>query len=132
MKRLIFLTVLLFISYGTALSQENTTDLIGFWEDSKNKITYEFKPDSSIMFYQSGQGVFVNSYTLDMTKDPGWIDFTIGNGNRKMVIQSLIKIIDKNTIWIEQGAPVGPHPTAFSNPDESGMVRIHVLYRKVE
>ncbi len=105
---------------------------MGFWEDSKNKVTYEFNSDSSVLFYQSGQGVSVDSYSLDMTKDPGWIDFTIVAGSNEMVIQSLIKIVDANTIWIEQGPPVGPHPTQFSDPEESMMVRIHVLTRKIE
>lgn len=129
MYKTIYLTVLLglFFFINGLSAQNGSLNLSGKWEDSQKMISYEFNPDSTIMFYQNGQGVLISSYTVDTSKDPMWIDFTIKLGNQSMNIMSLLKTIDSNTMWIEQGSSFGEHPTEFSDIKTDGKHKIHVL-----
>lgn len=113
-------------------AQDTSFDFTGKWEDKKLNMIYEFNPDGSIMFYQSGNGVLISSYTLDTSYEPAWIDFTIKQGSMMMEIYGLLKIVDAETIWIEQFGPAGDHPTVFSDPEGDGKYKIHVLKKVVE
>lgn len=130
------LSSLLFICFFftfhiSGYTQDISLRLNGKWEDENLNMIYELNPDGTIMFYQSGNGVLINSYTLDLSKDPAWIDFTIQMGSQKMVIMSLLKVIDENTIWIEQGSSYGDHPTEFSDPNTEGKYKIHILKKVI-
>jgi hypothetical protein len=128
-KLILILPVFLLVVAGTTRAQDQSIDLTGKWENTKKDIYYEFKPDSSASFSQSGYPVFINKYSLDLTRDPGWIDFTMEMGPTTLVIEGLIKIIDDNNIWIEQFGPHGAHPTEFSTEEKGNIHKIHVLKR---
>ncbi|AOW19623.1 hypothetical protein [Urechidicola croceus] len=123
MKLKIIIASLLLFSLSK-IPTDLKTDLIGTWEDSRLKITYEFRENGSVFFNQNDTGVFVQEYIIDDSKSPIWIDFQI----QGMKIPGLLKVIDENTIWIEQFPPYPNHPTKFS--EDETMASMHILKRK--
>lgn len=106
------------ISLCTLFLYPNQQDSISFegkWENTRNKISYEFKSNGKVIFEQNGIPVYVNEVTFE-AGDPIKARFTLKQGNMTLIIPALIKVIDEETIWIEQFAP-GENPTEFSQRD---------------
>ena len=122
------LVILIIISYSV-FSNAQKNELTGKWENEKYKVSYTFKKDSSIIFTQGSSSVFISSYTLDKSKKPAWIDFTIKRGNKSMLIPALIEFIDEKTIKIEQFPPYSTHPTEFSDQESNGIKSVYILKR---
>lgn len=104
-----------------------TDRLVGTWQNEQYKVSYTFRKDGSVIFDQGVTSTFVNSYSLDESKTPIWLDFKIAQGGASMMIPALIEFIDENTIKIEQFPPYGEHPVEFSKDDGNGIVSRHVL-----
>ena len=118
--------ILIFLLSAPFITAQN---VIGKWEDNKNIVNYEFRSDSSVVFEQSGYPVFINSFTLDETKSPIWIDFYMKMGEREIVIPGLLKMFSEDSIMIEQFTPFGEHPVKFTDDDTEGMRAQHILIR---
>ena len=100
--------------------------LMGKWENKQFEIEYHFN-ENGVYFSQGAFGQSIE-YTLDVSKTPIWLDFTINIGNYKNKINGLLEIIDKDTIVIEQFSPSSKHPTEFSENRETINKR-HTLKR---
>mgnify|MGYP005992097295 CR=1 FL=1 len=120
----ILFAVLLYSNY--TFSQSAEINLIGKWIDKELNVEYNFSSDTEALFSQMGYGMPV-SYKIDFSKSPFWIDFTLQRG--KMKLPGLLRIINKDTIWIEQFPPFKKHPTEFSKDFKSKSRKIHVLVR---
>ncbi|BDD12556.1 hypothetical protein FUAX_49880 (plasmid) [Fulvitalea axinellae] len=118
------LIMLLMASLAAQAQDANKVNLIGTWENQEQKVTYEFKPDSSVIFSVGSQSAFINSFTVDYTKFPFWVDFVMKHGPRQMILPGLLKVLDEDTIQIEQFHSSPNHPVSFS---EKGF---HILNRK--
>lgn len=132
MKRIIkntqlFLFAICLLSYS-AFSQSSEINLKGKWFDKDLQVEYNFSSNTKASFSQMGYGMPV-SYIIDFSKSPFWIDFTLQRGSNKMKMPGLLRVIDKNTIWIEQFPPYAKHPTEFSKDFKSKARKIHVLVR---
>ena len=123
------LTLFLSLYSLSTFSQTEKIDLKGKWEDKQMKVEYHFSTDTKAYFSQMGYGMSV-SYKIDQTISPFWIDFTLDRGGQKMKMPGLLRIINKDTIWIEQFPPYSKHPTKFSKDFKSRTRKIHVLVRK--
>lgn len=128
-KRTQLLTVFVCLMSIAAFSQTEKINLQGEWEDKQMKVKYHFSSDTKAYFSQMGYGMSV-SYKIDETISPHWIDFTLERGGQKMKMPGLLRIINKDTIWIEQFPPYSKHPTKFSKDFKSRTRKIHVLVRK--
>lgn len=116
MKLRLFITAAAIVVFsGTLNAQNKTLDLTGIWKNEKKQYEYHFKADSSMVFTQSGYPAFIDSYTVDFTKSPAWLDMTMKVGDRQMVTPALLKIINENEVIIEQFAPSSVHPVEFSD-----------------
>ena len=93
------------------------------------QVEYDFTSNTKAYFSQMGYGMSV-SYTIDFSKPIYWIDFTLQRAGQKMKMPGLLKILNKDTIWIEQFPPYSEHPTKFSKDFTSRTRKIHVLVRK--
>ena len=122
-----FLFTISLISF-TVFSQSNEINLKGKWVDKDLQVEYNFSSNSKASFSQMGYGMPV-SYKVDFSKSPFWIDFTLQRGGNKMKMPGLLRVIDKDTIWIEQFPPYAKHPTEFSKDFKSKARKIHVLVR---
>lgn len=111
MFRFVFIVLLCF-QFSTA---QDNPKLEGKWVDEKRKISYNFKSDGSMVFEQNGIPVFVNEVTLE-AGDPFKAQFMMRQGGNSLTIPALIKVVNEETLWIEQFAP-GQTPTTFSNRD---------------
>ena len=109
-------------------AQFKDINISGKWEDKEMKVEYNFSTKDKAYFSQMGYGMPL-SYKVDITKSPYWIDFTIERGGNKIKIPGLLRIIDKDTIWIEQFPPYSKHTTEFSEDFKSKSRKIHVLVR---
>ena len=125
--QLLLLIAFLF-SFNT-FSQLKEIDLKGKWVDKEMQVEYNFSGNSKASFSQMGYGMSV-SYKIDFSKFPYWIDFTLQRGGNKLIMPGLLKVINKDTIWIEQFPPYSKHPTKFSKDFTSRTRKIHVLVRK--
>jgi hypothetical protein len=85
------------------------------------------RANGSVIFDQPGASVFITSYTLDETKVPAWLDFTIKQGSQSMIIPALIEFVDENTIKIEQFPPFSKHPLKFSVEGDLNYRNQHTL-----
>lgn len=121
------LVILYFISISVS-SQSSEINLKGKWIDKELKVEYNFSSNSEASFSQMGYGMPV-TYKVDFSKSPFWIDFTLQRGSNKLKMPGLLRIINKDTIWIEQFPPFSKHPTAFSKDFKSKSRKIHVLVR---
>lgn len=121
---------LFFISHFSALGQGASVELEGKWVDKKMQVSYEFKADSSCWFEQAGYPVFIKSYTADVSQDPVWLEFTMSQGAMTINIPAILKVVDENTIWIEQLIPGAEYRSEFSTQDENGNNSVHVLKRE--
>lgn len=132
MKRIIknaqlFLFAICLLSYS-AFSQSSEINLKGKWIDKDLQVEYNFSSNTKASFSQMGYGMPV-SFIIDFSKSPFWIDFTLQRGSNKMKMPGLLRVIDKNTIWIEQFPSFAKHPTEFSKDFKSKARKIHVLVR---
>ena len=130
MKRLpkILITFTLLLSINS-FCQSKEVDLTGKWEDKQLQVEYNFSSNDKAYFSQMGYGMSI-SYKVDFSKSPLWIDFTLQRGGKKMKMPGLLKVINKDTIWIEQFPPFTKHPIKFSKDFTSRTRKIHVLVRK--
>jgi hypothetical protein len=119
---MIFLNVSVF-------SQSKEIEIKGKWVDKELQVEYDFLSSTKASFSQMGYGMSV-SYNVDFSKSPFWIDFTLQRGGEKMKMPGLLRVINKDTIWIEQFSPLAQHPTKFSKDFISRTRTIHVLVRK--
>ncbi len=110
-------------------SQSKEVDIRGEWEDKEMNVEYNFSSNTKASFSQMGYGMSF-SYVVDFSKSPYWIDFTIERAGNKMKMPGLLRIINTDTIWIEQFAAHSKHPTKFSKDFTSRTRKIHVLVRK--
>lgn len=113
--RLLLLIVLFFVGCVTVSAQNDAFDLTGVWKNEQKKYEYHFKSDSSVIFTQSGMSALINSYTVDTTQSPIWLDFTMKLGSREQVIPALLEIVSEDEIIIEQFPPSYTHPVEFTN-----------------
>ena len=113
-NRFLLLSVLFFLGCLTVEAQSTTLDLTGIWKNEQMKYEYHFKSDSSVIFSQSGYSAFINSYTIDTSKSPIWLDFTMKMGSREQVIPALLEIVSEDEIIIEQFPPFSNHPVEFT------------------
>ncbi len=111
-----------------AFSQSEELSIKGKWVDKEMQVEYNFTSNTKASFSQMGYGMSV-SYKIDFSKPTYWIDFTMQRGGNKMKIPGLLRVINKDTIWIEQFAPYSKHPTHFSKDFISRSRTIHVLVR---
>jgi hypothetical protein len=100
---------------------QDKSELTGKWVDEQKSVSYEFKSDGTIEFEQNGMSAVVTEYTLE-AGNPMKAKLTMRQGPMSMTIPALIKIVDSETLWIEQFAP-GQDPSEFSNRPH----QIHVL-----
>ena len=112
-----------------AFSQSEEINIKGKWIDKELKVEYYFSSNDKANFSQMGYGMAL-SYKVDFSKSPFWIDFTMQRGGNKLKMPGLLRVINKDTIWIEQFAPYSKHPTQFSKDFISRSRTIHVLVRK--
>jgi len=130
MKRIAQLLVLIaFLVPMNTFSQLEEINIKGKWEDKELQVEYNFSSTTEARFSQMGYGMSV-SYEVDFSKSPYWIDFTLLRGGSKMKMFGLLRILNKDTIWIEQFSPHLKHPTKFSKDFISRTRKIHVLVRK--
>ena len=113
-NRFLLLSFLFFLSVLTAKAQDGSFELTGVWKNEQMKYVYHFKSDSSVFFSQSGYSAFINSYTIDTSKSPIWLDFTMKMGSRQQVIPALLEIVSEDEIIIEQFPPFSNHPVEFT------------------
>lgn len=113
-SRFLLLSVLFFLGCLTVEAQSTTFDLTGIWKNEQMRYEYHFKSDSSVIFSQSGYSAFINSYTIDTSKSPIWLDFTMKMGSREQVIPALLEIVSEDEIIIEQFPPFSNHPVEFT------------------
>jgi len=125
-KLLVFISLL---TPGFTFSQSEEINITGKWEDKELHVEYDFSSTNTASFSQMGYGMSV-SYEVDFSKSPYWIDFTLQRAGNKMKMLGLLRIINKDTIWIEQFSPGSKHPTKFSKDFISRTRKIHVLVRK--
>jgi hypothetical protein len=123
------LLLLIFLFSFNAFSQLKEVDIKGKWIDKEMQVEYNFSTNSKASFSQMGYGMSV-SYKVDFSKSPYWIDFTLQRGGNKIKMPGLLRVINKDTIWIEQFPPYSIHPTKFSKDFTSRTRKIHVLVRK--
>lgn len=128
MKTKLLIIITVFTCFNT-FSQSNGLNLKGKWLDKQLQVEYEFTNEKDAFFSQMGYGMPI-SYKLDYTQSPFWIDFTLKRGGKEVKIPGLIRVINKDTIWIEQFPPFSKHPTKFSKDFTSRTRKIHVLVRK--
>ncbi len=112
-----------------AFSQFKEIDLEGKWTDKELQVEYSFSKNAKAYFSQMGYGMSV-SYKVDFSQSPFWIDFTLERAGKEIKIPGLLRVVNKDTIWIEQFPPSSNHPTKFSNDFASRARSIHVLVRK--
>ena len=124
--QVLVITVCLFSFNG--FSQSHEINLKGKWIDKDLQVEYNFSSNTNASFSQMGYGMSV-SYKVDFSKSPFWIDFTLQRGGNKLKMPGLLRVINKDTIWIEQFAPLTNHPTEFSKDFKSKARKIHVLVR---
>ena len=123
------LTILLLLQCFTTYSQSKELNIKGKWVDKEMKVEYNFSSNSKASFSQMGYGMSV-TYEVDFSKSPYWIDFTLQRAGNKMKMPGLLRVINKDTIWIEQFPSYSKHPTKFSKDFTSRTRKIHVLVRK--
>ena len=124
----LLVTIALLLNF-TMFSQSKEVDIRGEWEDKEMNVEYNFSSNTKASFSQMGYGMSV-SYKIDFSKSPYWIDFTLERAGNKMKMPGLLRIINTNTIWIEQFPMHSKHPTKFSKDFTSRTRKIHVLVRK--
>lgn len=122
------LMIIAFLFSFNAFSQLDEINLKGEWKDKDLQVEYRFSDDTKAYFSQMGYGMSV-TYKVDFSKTPFWIDFTMQRGEIKVKIPGLLRIINKDTIWIEQFPPYAKHPVEFSKDFKSKTRTIHVLVR---
>ena len=113
--RLLLLIVLFFVGCVTVSAQNDAFDLTGVWKNEQLNYEYHFKSDSTVIFTQSGMSAFINSYKVDTTQSPIWLDFTMKLGSRKQIIPALLEIVSEDEIIIEQFPPYYTHPVEFTD-----------------
>lgn len=113
--RLLLLIVLFFVGCVTVSAQNDAFDLTGVWKNEQLNYEYHFKSDSTVIFTQSGMSAFINSYKVDTTQSPIWLDFTMKLGSRKQIIPALLEIVSEDEIIIEQFPPYYTHPLEFTD-----------------
>lgn len=123
------LVILLMLQCFNAFSQSKELNIKGKWVDKEMNVEYNFSSNSKASFSQMGYGMSV-TYKVDFSKSPYWIDFTLERAGNKMKMPGLLRMINKDTIWIEQFPPYSKHPTVFSKDFTSRTRKIHVLVRK--
>lgn len=130
MKKIAQLLVLMTLLVPVyAFCQSEEINIKGKWEDKEMHVEYHFSSTTKASFSQMGYGMSV-SYEVDFSKSPYWIDFTLQRAGNKMKMLGLLRVINKDTIWIEQFSPHSKHPTKFSKDFTSRTRKIHVLVRK--
>ena len=102
-------------------------DLKGQWKNEKLDITYQFFSASKGYFIQQIAGTPFD-YTIKTDTEPYRMDMTVKSGAQELLIPALLKVVDENTIWIEQFTPMS-NPTAFTE-GEDAKNRVHILKRK--
>ncbi|WP_347174894.1 hypothetical protein [Polaribacter uvawellassae] len=125
-QTLVLITCLFSIN---AFSQFKEIDLEGKWTDKELQVEYDFSKNAKAYFSQMGYGMSV-SYKVDFSQSPFWIDFTLERAGREIKIPGLLRVIDKDTIWIEQFPPSSNHPVKFSKDFTSRARSIHILVRE--
>lgn len=123
-----FLLIAFCLISFSAFCQSSEINLKGKWIDKDLQVEYNFSSSTKASFSQMGYGMPV-SYKVDFSKSPFWIDFTLQRGSNKMKMPGLLRVINKDTIWIEQFPPYAKHPTEFSEDFKSKARKIHVLVR---
>ena len=123
-----FLLIVFCLISFSIYSQSIDVNLKGKWVDKEMQVEYNFSNNAKASFSQMGYGMSV-SYNVDFSKFPFWIDFTMQRGSNKVKIPGLLRVINKDTIWIEQFPPYAKHPTEFSEDFKSKARKIHVLVR---
>jgi len=130
MKRIAQSVVVIAMLFGfNSFGQSQEVDIKGKWEDKELQVEYDFSSSTKARFSQMGYGMSV-SYVVDFSKSPYWIDFTLQRGGDKMKMLGLLRVINTDTIWIEQFPSLSKHPTKFSKDFISRTRKIHVLVRQ--
>lgn len=104
--------------------------MTGTWTNSSAFPTeYDFRDNGTVYFAQAGFSSMMK-YHLDESKNPIWIDFETTRGKNTVVIPGLMKIIQQDTIIIEQFSPTSNHPTWFTPAEEQSNNKHSFLRKK--
>jgi len=128
MKKITLVVLVFAVCSAFVFQPKDEFSLEGKWVDSELQIEYEFKDNKTVYFSQMGYRVTAK-YKLDKTKSPYWLDFAMETGGQALEMPGLLKIVDENTIWIEQFRPHIVHPKKFSKDSVSRERSIHILKR---
>lgn len=100
-RKLIFSSLFAFI-LSSATAQSKITDrIVGKWEgvdDKKEVGALHFIDSVNILLTIPGQELPQGTYRLDTTKNPMWLDITIGDSQRSVTLKSLLAFVDEQTI----------------------------------
>lgn len=96
MRYLLLLVLILNINLSS-FPQQKSFYILGKWYDAQKKTLYRFNT-KSVGIASMSENVIV-TYKIDWTKKPHWIDFA--SPRNQQVIQGLLKVKHKDTIWIE-------------------------------
>ncbi len=101
MKKLL-LVLFVSISFNAAVSAQARSfkDLIGKWEISGEEegASLEIIDSSNIYLTYGGERKKVMSYTFDLSKAPGWFDFSIQDSAGVFHVKSLFQVFGDNAM----------------------------------
>src|SRR5688572_18112187 len=93
-KLLLVLFVLITFHAGVSAQAKSFKDLIGKWEISgeEESASLEIIDSSNIYLTYAGDRKKVISYTFDLSKTPGWFDFSIPDSAGVIHVKSLFQV----------------------------------------
>jgi len=113
MKKIITITVcLLTIILCGCTKSDSKKQHIGTWEATvldNQKLSWSF--DDTTLVSKTGCVSFTNTYTIDYTKKPIYIDLIFPNAT----VKCIIKFQDNNTFEIAGAKSMKSRPTSFKN-----------------
>lgn len=114
-KKLILLLIICAFNFINA--QEKTNSIIGKWigVDERNESgVIEFLDNGKAKLSVMGREMPAGEYKTDFSKNPIWINITIKNKGKSMILYGLAKFIDKDTIKWEVFPMLDKQPKDFS------------------
>jgi uncharacterized protein (TIGR03067 family) len=112
MKSIILPALLFFCSITGFTQTRSLKDIIGKWQIPGNYGTMEFIDSTHIITTMQGKKVGSGTYVMDFSKNPIWLDVTIGQGGRSSTIKQIVEFTDDDTIrW--QSSTTNERPKSF-------------------
>lgn len=101
MKNVWMAVFIMLFSISASAQNRTVNNLVGVWMavDARNESGgLEVVDTSKIYLVYGEEKLPIINYTLDLSKSPGWFDFTVSHNNNTVLLKSLILFVNDDLV----------------------------------